>query len=515
MSPFSDDAQLVDDLPPATADDKEMALAFQRGDAEAYRAIHDRYEERVQRVCRRMLGKREDAQEAAQETFIRVYTALGKFNGRYQLGAWITRIATNVCLDQIRARSRRPVDAAPIEDLELELQSSGGDADPESVTVRRAESRRVRKVLLGLPPTHRAAIVLRDYEGLSYADVAIALGMTECQVKALLHRARKGFRRSWTPLVEMLVPAKLLQRFREADVSVKEQVVNAASSHAAPLASVCSGALQQCGTFVVQKVGPVMAATVLGGAAFASPALRAQPELPAPVATALAGGAAAPAPDAPERSHDRVAAPPEAPPATSGPAAPATAAPSAPPPSPSASPSAEPEESPPPSASPSPASGAATNPKMAPSPTPTPTPAPFLPVFHFDTGHTPTGRAPASNSTTVDCSTRSVDQTMRATISDHEGVYPIDVRMKASSNLQMEFTVYKKGFAVYYSGGGVLVAQSNSGNQYRLTFNGRYGSGGTAADSAGLPVNGSLRVELALDCTAQSLVAESVVLATQ
>ncbi|MFN2587487.1 MAG: RNA polymerase sigma factor [Actinomycetota bacterium] len=511
-APFADDS-LVEDLPPASADDKEMALAFQRGEKGAYQVIYERHEERVRRVCRRMLGKPEDAQEAAQETFLRVYTALGKFNGRYQLGAWITRIATNVCLDQIRARSRRPVEATPVEDLELDLLSSGADSDPEAVTVRNAESRRVRKVLLGLPPLHRAAIVLRDFEGLSYAEVGVVLGMTECQVKALIHRARKGFRRSWTPLVEMLVPARLLHRFREVDVAVKEQATHAVASQSAPIASVCTGFLQQCGSFVVERVVPSVATAILGGAALAAPgavpAPFSQPEARDAVAATVVDGAAELAVPAPPRED---AAPPGSPSAPAPPTAPPTDAPTAPPaasPTPAASPSPSPSPAPA-SASPPPPSGT-----MTPKET-SPTPAQFLPELYFQQGQTPTRRAPASNSARVDCSNLTVQQTMTAEISDHEGSYPINLRLKTGSRFETEFTVQKKGFSVNYSGGGVLVGQSNTGtNEVRLTFNGSYGSGGTAADSAGLPANGSIRIELALDCSAQTLIAESVVLTTQ
>jgi RNA polymerase sigma-70 factor (ECF subfamily) len=505
MSPYADDT-LVEGLPPASLDDKEMALAFQRGEKDAYQAIHERYEERVHRVCRRMLGRREDAQEAAQETFIRVYTALGKFNGRYQLGAWITRIATNVCLDQIRARSRRPVDSVPIEDLELEV-FAGDAADPETVTVRNAESRRVRKVLLGLPPMHRAAIVLRDFEGLSYAEVGVALGMTECQVKALIHRARKGFRRSWTPLAEALVPAKLLQRFRDVDVSVKEHVVTTAASQSAPVVSMCSGLLQQCGSFMVEKVAPLATTMILGGAALASPASPSSAPDPQPSGTPLAiGSVLDPAPAAPRAHDDKTAT--EAP-ATDAPApsAPPTETPVALPP-PSEDPSAAPSEAPAP-ASPPPPSGT-----MAPKESTTP-PPPFLPAFYFQEGQSPTAKAPVAHTASVDCSKLTVSQTVTAEISDHEGSYPITAQLSTGSSFQITFTVRKKGFDVNYTGGGALISQSNTGNELRLTFNGRYGTGGSAAESAGLPLNGSIRVDLALDCSAQSVIAESVVLTTQ
>jgi RNA polymerase sigma-70 factor (ECF subfamily) len=510
MTPFTEEL-LVEGLPPASPDDKEMALAFQRGEKDAYQAIHERYDERVQRVCRRMLGKREDAQEAAQETFIRVYTALGKFNGRYQLGAWITRIATNVCLDHIRARSRRPVEATPLEELELDLLSTVADSDPEAVVVRDAESRRVRKVLLGLPPMHRAAIVLRDFEGLSYAEVGVALGMTECQVKALIHRARKGFRRSWTPLVEMLVPAKLLQRFRDVDVSVKEQVVNVAASQGAPVASVCSGLLQQCGTFMVERVAPLATTMILGGTAWAN---QGAPPASQPAETSVAQAQLAADVDeidgivTQRRTPPELAAPPSAAPSPTS--APGGA------PAPTTSPSEAPAESPAPApatASPPPPEGSVT-PRTT--PTPAPTPAPFLPVFYYQYGQSPTPRTPVSHVATVDCAQLSVSQSIVAEISDHEGSYPIRARLTTrGSTFEMGFVVVKKGFEVNYSGGGALISQSNTGNGLHLTFNGRYGTGPAAAESAGLPVNGSLRVELALDCTAQSLIAESVVLTTQ
>ncbi|HEX2196517.1 MAG TPA: RNA polymerase sigma factor [Actinomycetota bacterium] len=508
-APFVDDTA-VEDLPEASPADKDLALAFQRGEKGAYQVIYDRYEDRVHRVCRRMLGKPEDAQEAAQETFLRVYTALGKFNGRYQLGAWMTRIATNVCLDQIRARSRRPVEPTPIEDLELDFLTSGGDTDPEAVSVRRAESRRVRKVLLGLPPLHRAAIVLRDFEGLSYAEVAVALGMTECQVKALIHRARRNFRRSWTPLVEMLVPARLLQRWRDVDVSVKEHVVNAAASQSAPVASICSGVLQQCGSFVVQKVVPLTTSVFLGaGAAVASTGT---PPTPAPERQTVAAGAAHDAaPDGWTRSPSHPAVGGAAPATSDTPAASAPTASPSPTTAPSATPSptSSPSE-PPATASPPPPSGTATTPRES-----TATPAPFLPELYFQQGQTPTPRAPVAHSARVDCTHRTVDQTMTAEISDHEGSYPIEMRLKAGSTFESAFAVQKKGFVVNYTGGGVLINQSNTGDNVHLTFNGRYGSGGTAADSAGLPVNGSIRIELVLDCSAQALIAESVVLTTQ
>src|ERR671919_1553566 len=130
-----------------TRDERDLALAFKRGERDAYDTIHERYEARVLSVCKRMLGNPDDAQEAAQEAFLRLYQGLPRFNGRYRLGAWVVRIATNVCLDQLRARSRRPSDLTPMEILDLEPGGPIEDSDPELLFLRRAEGRRVRRVL--------------------------------------------------------------------------------------------------------------------------------------------------------------------------------------------------------------------------------------------------------------------------------------------------------------------------------------------------------------------------------
>lgn len=147
-----------------SAEDKELALAYQAGRPGVDAVIYERYAERVRRVCLRMLGNPDDAQEAVQETFLRVYQSLGRFNGRYQLGAWITRIASNVCLDQLRSTSRKRCDAS-LEVTEDHVERPAQDQDPQDIAVRNQESAQVHEMLGSLSPIHRAAIVLRDLNG--------------------------------------------------------------------------------------------------------------------------------------------------------------------------------------------------------------------------------------------------------------------------------------------------------------------------------------------------------------
>jgi RNA polymerase sigma-70 factor (ECF subfamily) len=245
-------------------EDKRLVLAFKSGHLDSYDAIYARHSDAVRRVCRRMLVNQQDADEAFQETFLKVYRALGRFNGRYQLGAWITRIATNVCLDQIRSRARHPVKMVEPEWLDVDAESAVvlEDADPESQVIKRQESRHVRRVLEQLPPKHRAAIILRDFECLSYAEVAEALDITECQTKALIHRARKSFKRSWTAPLAALLPWRWAQKVRRLELADQPvQWVPASQAVAS-----CSSVMQQCGQFVLERVAPVATAALITGA---------------------------------------------------------------------------------------------------------------------------------------------------------------------------------------------------------------------------------------------------------
>ena len=235
-------------------DDKQLTLLFQGGELAAYDHIYQRYAARVDSVCRRMLADPQDAQDAAQETFLRVYQALPRFNGRYQLGAWITRIATNVCLDHLRARKRAPTEAAPQEVLE-DVVDAGPVAGPEEALLRRDEGERVQETLARLTPMQRQAILMRDFEGRAYSDIASSLGVSETRARVLLHRARKGFRRSWSSSWILLgLPARFLARFRRLRGASPDHIGQAAGSafqgggHAATSPLVhCSQALQSCG----------------------------------------------------------------------------------------------------------------------------------------------------------------------------------------------------------------------------------------------------------------------------
>ena len=178
----------------AALEDRLLVLDFQAGNPQAFVEIHRRYGSLARHVCQRFLPNQQDADEAFQETMIRVFQGLYRFNGRYALQPWIARIAKNVSLDMLRGRARRPQndDSAPSTD---ELSRPGDEAD--EIVERLVQRDTVLAVLGDLPETHRRALMLRELEGRSHREIAQELEITTGQAKALIHRARGSFRRRW------------------------------------------------------------------------------------------------------------------------------------------------------------------------------------------------------------------------------------------------------------------------------------------------------------------------------
>jgi RNA polymerase sigma factor (sigma-70 family) len=167
--------------------DRELVVAFKQGDERAYDEIYRRHSPKLRMICSRRLGHRHDAEEALQETFLRAYQALPRFNGQYKLGPWLNRIAVNVCIDQLRHRNRSAI-VADIQ--EAALEPVGGP--DELIASSRPE---VAEALAEIKPLHAQALKLQLVDGLSHEEVAGKLQLSPTQVKSLLHRARASFRR--------------------------------------------------------------------------------------------------------------------------------------------------------------------------------------------------------------------------------------------------------------------------------------------------------------------------------
>jgi RNA polymerase sigma-70 factor (ECF subfamily) len=169
------------------ADDRDLALRAIRGDSAAFGELVHCHQTQVFNVAYRLLGNRPDAQDAAQETFIRAYRALASFDPSRPLGPWLKRIAVNVCLNRLEADRTAPL---ALDDDDESIGPHPGPG-PEELTLARESNERVRAEILRLPPRYRAVIELRHWQDLSYVEMAEALRCPLSDVKSDLFRARK------------------------------------------------------------------------------------------------------------------------------------------------------------------------------------------------------------------------------------------------------------------------------------------------------------------------------------
>jgi RNA polymerase sigma-70 factor (ECF subfamily) len=167
-----------------SSDNGACAIAAAKaGDLAAFESLMRQHERLVLVTAVRLLGRLEDAQDASQEVFLRLYRNLGKMDTVQNLPGWLYRVTVNVCHDMTR---KRPASVA-MEDLP-ELAATG--ADPQQSATRRERRRALRMSLRFLSEKERAAMVLRDLEGLSTEEVARALGSSEATVRSQISKAR-------------------------------------------------------------------------------------------------------------------------------------------------------------------------------------------------------------------------------------------------------------------------------------------------------------------------------------
>jgi RNA polymerase sigma-70 factor (ECF subfamily) len=155
--------------------------------------IFEAYQDRIYNCVYRLMGNSEDAYDLTQETFLRAYAALPKVNGELKVGPWLYRIATNLCMDQLRRR--KLIRWEPIDNLLAVFHPKQVAKDsPERETLRQESREMVHRVLEKLSPKYRLCLVLREYQDMSCEEIAEVLGTTRSAVKSLLFRAREEFR---------------------------------------------------------------------------------------------------------------------------------------------------------------------------------------------------------------------------------------------------------------------------------------------------------------------------------
>jgi RNA polymerase sigma-70 factor, ECF subfamily len=176
--------------------DRELVEAARAGDAEAFGALVRRHQKRIFRLASHLLRSAAEAEDVTQETFVRAYGALARFDGRSEPFTWIYRIAVNLSLNTIRAR-KPTVASSPPDDPRIEgllIDTKGSSASPAELTADRQLAQALIDGLESLSDTLRTTLILVGIDGLSHAEAASVLGCPEGTVAWRVHEARRKLR---------------------------------------------------------------------------------------------------------------------------------------------------------------------------------------------------------------------------------------------------------------------------------------------------------------------------------
>ena len=177
-------------------DDFKLIEAFSKGDEKAFEEIVRRYHRQVANIIYLTLGNREEVDDLSQEVFVRVFRSLDRFGYDSSLYSWIYRIAVNLCIDEIRKKKIRkliPLDF--LTETKLEGEKKSKVVVTASDQLMQKEKEEVIRVALGkLSPLHRTVILLREYQDLSYGEIAKTLRISQQAVKSRIFRAREELR---------------------------------------------------------------------------------------------------------------------------------------------------------------------------------------------------------------------------------------------------------------------------------------------------------------------------------
>ena len=182
--------------------EQELVERAKRGDETAFEALVTDNEKRIYNLCRRLVGNPEDAAELTQEAFLNAWRGLGRFQGESSFSTWLYRLASNACIDFLRKEKRRQSlsmtvsldDEEEARQVELPDERYAPERELERTEVRQA----VAAGLERLTPEHRQVLVMREINGLSYAEIGAVLGLEEGTVKSRIARARNALRKVLT-----------------------------------------------------------------------------------------------------------------------------------------------------------------------------------------------------------------------------------------------------------------------------------------------------------------------------
>lgn len=183
-------------LPQVTWTDEELVARSRDGDADSFNQLMLRWERPIYALAYRVIGRDEDARDVCQETFLRAFRALPGFRGQAKFSSWIYRIALNLCRDWIRRQKRTPVVAAPEGVDVIELAAEQGPVESiEELVARRELSDVVGDAMKRLPEEQRTAIILKEYHGLTFQEIADLQNCPLSTVKTRLYQGLSVLRR--------------------------------------------------------------------------------------------------------------------------------------------------------------------------------------------------------------------------------------------------------------------------------------------------------------------------------
>jgi RNA polymerase sigma-70 factor (ECF subfamily) len=184
--------------------DAAVIARAQSGDSDAFRSLVERHGRNVFRLAFRMTGNENDAEDIVQETFLRAYKQLNRYESRSSFGTWLYRIAANCSLDLIRVRKHRhELTGAPVDDdFDLMQNVATSDPGPDRLAVSEQVKERITSAMAELSQQERTAFVLRHFEGLSIEQISGMLGVGGNAAKHSIFRAVQKLRKALEPVVD-------------------------------------------------------------------------------------------------------------------------------------------------------------------------------------------------------------------------------------------------------------------------------------------------------------------------
>ena len=184
--------------------DAALMLRVKQGDGEAFAELVDKYKQPVMNLAFRMLRDASEAEDLAQNVFVQVHKSAHRYRVASKFSTWLFTIARNLCLNEIRRRSRHPADSIDVPHPEQEDQPAQQfqdkqDVSPPEALLQRELAAKVEEALAGLPENQRTAILLCRQDELSYEDIAEVIGCSLSATKSLIHRGRETLKEKLKP----------------------------------------------------------------------------------------------------------------------------------------------------------------------------------------------------------------------------------------------------------------------------------------------------------------------------